>query len=290
MKRARLLSAILFTISLTPLAGALPGIPQQQAHAATQKTYTFGVVPQFEQRKLYATWKPVIDELEKRTGLAFNLATTLKIQDFEKAIARGEFDFAYMNPYHLVQVHDTQEYLPIVADKTPVRGLVVVRKDGPINEVADLNGKTVAFPSQNALAASLLVRSELDQVHHVTVLPLYVGTTSSVYLHVAKDLAAAGGGAEKTLQEQGASVQAQLRVIYTTRPCPSHPIAAHARVPKADREKVRKALLDLANTREGKEMLQKVPFQELIPVNYDDYAVMRKLGLEKYWQPIQHGN
>jgi phosphonate transport system substrate-binding protein len=290
MKRARILSAVLFIIFFTSIVSFLPRIHQQQAFAAAEKTYTFGVVPQFEQRKLYATWKPIVDDLEKRTGLKFNLVTTLKIQDFEKTIARGEFDFIYVNPYHVIQVHDTQGYIPLVADKTPVRGILVVRKGGPIEKPADLNGKTVAFPSPNALGSSLLVRADLENIYHVKVTPLYVTTHSSVYLHVAKDMAAAGGGAEKTFQEQDESLKSQLQVIYTTRSCPSHPVAAHPRVEKDVRDKVRKALLDMSETQDGKEMLLKVPAKQLIPVTYADYAIMRDWGLEKYWEPIQEGN
>src|SRR5512144_2029871 len=140
MKRAQLISLILFVVLITPLAGYVPGIQPQRACAATPKTYSLGVVPQFEQRKLYATWKPVVDDLEKRTGLKFDLVTTLKIQDFEKAIARGEFDFVYVNPYHVLQVHDAQGYIPLVADKAPLRGIVVARKGGPIEKPEDLNG------------------------------------------------------------------------------------------------------------------------------------------------------
>jgi phosphonate transport system substrate-binding protein len=278
MKRIRVLAVFLFVALLSPLA--------EQACAASDKTYTFGVVPQFEQRKLYATWKPVVDELSKRTGITFNLVTTLKIQDFEKAFMRGEFDFTYVNPYHVVQVHDSQGYIPLVADSVPLRGIVVVRRDGPIQKVGDLNGKTVAFPSPNALGASLLVRSDLDQVHHTSITPIYVTTHSSVYLHVVKDLVAAGGGVEKTLQEQSDEIKSQLRVIYTTRSCPSHPVTAHPRVPKEVREKVRKALLAMNETSDGKEMLLKIPVKQLIPVNYADYEIMRAWGLEKYWQTI----
>lgn len=290
MKMKRVLTVLFFAIFLTPLAGYLPAPLQQQACAAPNKTYSFGVVPQFEQRKLYATWKPIIDELEKRTGISFNLVTTLKIQDFEKSIAAGDFDFIYVNPYHVIQVHDTQGYIPLVADKVPVRGIAVVRKDGPIQKPADLDGKIVAFPSANALGASLLIRADLDQIEHVTISPIYVTTHSSVFLHVIKDLAAAGGATEKTLGEQDESIRSQLRVIYTTRACPSHPVAAHPRVPKNVRDLVRKELLAISETPAGKEMLSKVPARELIPVTYDDYAVMRAWGLEKYWQQIPGGN
>lgn len=280
MKHIRVLAFFLFTALFLP----------QHASAAPEKTYTFGVVPQFEQRKLYATWKPIVDELSKRTGLTFNLVTTLKIQDFEKAFMRGEFDFTYVNPYHVVQVRDAQGYIPLVADSAPLRGIIVVRKDSPIQKASELDGKTVAFPSPNALGASLLVRADLEQVHHASITPSYVTTHSSVYLHVAKDLVAAGGGVEKTLQEQSDDIKSQLRVIYTTRSCPSHPVTAHPRVPKEVREKVRKALLAMNEASEGKEMLLKIPAKQLIPVDYADYAVMRAWGLEKYWQPINEGN
>lgn len=287
MKQAHLRRAMLLAACFAPVMGYGPGRHSQQVFAAETRTYSFGVVPQFEQRKLYAIWKPIIEDLQKRTGFQFKLVTTLKIQDFEKAFMRGEFDFVYVNPYHVVQVQDTQAYQPLVADMAPLRGILVVRQGGPIEKPSDLNGQRVAFPSPNALGASLMVRSDLEQVHHVKTTPLYVTTHSSVYLHVIKGLAAAGGAVEKTLQEQDESIRSQLRVIYTTRSCPSHPVVAHPRVPRADQEKVRQALLDMGQSTQGKEMLKNVPVQQFIPVNFDDYAIMRSWGLEKYWQSIQ---
>lgn len=285
MKRNLWLVRFCFLIFLSASLWHFPGLEQYAAYAG-QKAYTIGVVPQFEQRKLYATWKPIIADLEKRTGLTFDLNSTLTIEAFEKAIERGEFDFLYMNPYHIVQVRDKQAYIPLVADKEPLRGILVVRKDSPMQTPADLNGKVVAFPSPNAIGATLLPKSDLGQLFQATVKPLYVKTHSSVYLHVAKDLAAAGGGVEKTLQEQGEELRSALRIIYTTRSFPSHPVAAHPRVPKDVREKVRRALLDMNDTPEGRAMLQKVPVEQFISVTYDDYKVMSSWGLEKYWQPV----
>lgn len=260
-----------------------PAVPDVSAGA---QTYTIGVVPQFEQRKLYAIWKPVVEDLEKRTGLTFDLNSTLTIEKFEKAIERGEFDLIYTNPYHIVQVHDKQGYIPLVADKVPLRGILVVRKDSKIRTPAELNGKVVAFPSPNAIGATLLPKSDLGQLFQATVTPLYVKTHSSVYLHVVKELAAAGGGVEKTLQEQSEAVRGALRVIYTTRSFPSHPVAAHPRVPRDVRDKVRRALLDMSVSPEGKELLKKIPVEQFVQVTYEDYGVMASWGIEKYWQPV----
>jgi len=258
--------------------------------ASTGTVYTVYVVPQFEQRKLYAVWSPIVEDLKRRTGLNFKLITTLNVDDFHKAHAWGEFDFVYVSSYTLTRFHDTQGYIPLVADAAPISGIVVVRKDSPIKSVADLDGKIVAFPSPYSIAASLLVRSDFDQIHHVQITPLNASTHSSVYLHVAKGLAAAGGGANKTLQEQSEPIREQLRVIYTTRSFPSHPIAAHPRVPREVRDKVRDAILAMAGTREGQEMLAKVPMTRPIPVTYADYSIMQGWNLDKYWPalPEQH--
>lgn len=255
--------------------------------ALAADSYTFGVVPQFEQRKLYAIWQPILDELEKRTGLAFSLKTTVKIQDFEKELCTsGGFDFIYTNPYHVLRLRKTQAYQPLVRDKAPLRGILVVAKEGPIKTLKDLDGKTVAFPTPNALGASLLMRADLERVHHIEVTPVYVKTHSSVYLHVIKGLTLAGGGVEKTLQEQDADIRNGLQVLYTTRDMPSHPIAAHPRVPAADALKVRAALLAMATDPVAKQLLVHVPIKQLIATSLDDYLVMADWDLEKYWEPV----
>lgn len=252
------------------------------AHAAAQ-TYTFAVVPQFEQRKLFTIWKPIVAELERRTGHSFKLVATLTIKDFERALSRGTFDFVYANPYHILKASHSQGYIPLVRDEAALRGVLVVRKDSPVQHISELDGKTVAFPSPNAIGASLLMRADLSRLHHTAVVPLYVKTHSSVYFHVVNGLAAAGGGVEKTLHEQDASVRDALRVLYTTREMPSHPIAAHPRIGKALRDEVQHALLEMGRTKEGLEMLDKVPISKVVATSLEDYTQMRGWGLESLW-------
>jgi phosphonate transport system substrate-binding protein len=100
---------------------------------------------------------------------------------------------------------------------------------------------------------------------------------------VVNGLASAGGGVEKTLQEQDPSIRDALKVLYTTREMPSHPIAAHPRVPKEVREKLRSALLEFGAAKEGREMLAKVPMEQVVSTSIDDYAAMRTWGLESLW-------
>jgi len=247
------------------------------------ESYSFAVVPQFEQRKLFAIWKPVVDELEKRTGLELKLVATLTVPEYERELSKGSFDFLYANPYHIMREAGRQKYIPLVRDGVPLHGILVVRKDSALRNLNELEGKTLAMPSPNALGASLLLRADLERLYHVKMNMLYVKTHSSVYLHVANGLVEAGGGVEKTLEEQDQPIRDALRVLYTTREMPSHPISAHPRVPKEAREKVRKALLDMAATSAGQALLAEIPIKHIVPAAIEDYLTMREWGLETYW-------
>ena len=251
--------------------------------SALAGTYSIGVAPQFESRKMFSIWQPIIGELEKRTGNQFKLVVPLTVTDFERELEKGSYDFVYANPYHIVRLSQKQSYLPLVRDKLPLRGILVVRKDSPIRNLKELDGKSLAVPSPNAIGASLLIRADLEHVHGVRMKMVNVKTHSSVYLNVLNGLTEAGGGVEKTLAEQDQPVQDALRVIYTTREMPSHPVAAHSRVDKTVREQARRALLELAATPAGKALLDEVPMQDPVPTTLEDYLVMRKWGLEAYW-------
>jgi phosphonate transport system substrate-binding protein len=265
------------------LAMAIVFIASLSSGWAGAATYTFGVVSQFEPRRMFAIWQPIIDELERRTGDRYKLTIPLTITEFEQKLDRGEFDFVYANPYHIMRVYPRQGYIPLVRDSVPLRGIVVVRKDSPVEGPRDLAGKLLAVPSPNSIGGSLLIRADLDRLFGVRVRIINVKTHSSAYLNALNGLADAAGGVEKTLAEQDPAVRNGLRVIYTTREMPSHPIAAHPRIDKSVREAVRKALLDMAATATGRTMLTDVPMRQPVSASIDDYLVMRNWGLESYW-------
>lgn len=259
------------------------GVLTATARAEASGTYTLGVVPQFEQRKLFAIWKPIVDELARRTGLDIRLRVTLTVPEFEGVLEKGGFDFVYANPYHIMRVAESQGYIPLVRDREPLRGILVVRRDSPIKRVEELAGKTLAVPSPNSLGASLLMRADLGRLYNTQMTVINVQTHSSVYLNVLNGLADAGGGVEKTLAEQEPAIRDGLRVLYTTRPMPSHPVAAHPRIAPETRELLRQAILDMAATPAGKALWNEVPMYAPVSASIEDYLVMRKWGLETFW-------
>lgn len=251
---------------------------------AEEHVYRFGVVPQFEPRKLADIWIPIIQELEQRTGLRFIMVGSPKIPDFEASFMAGEFDFAYMNPYHAMLAGEEQGYVPLVHDSgRKLSGVLVVHKDSPIQDVTELEGQKVAFPAPNALGASLLMRADLETIYGVKVRPIYVQTHSSVYLNVILNKAVAGGGVMSTLKSQSQEIQDKLRILYTTREMAPHPLTAHPRVPKEHQEAVRQALLDMAATDEGQALLNRIPMKSAASVSLEDYMVLKEWGLDDFY-------
>lgn len=251
--------------------------------AFADTVYKVGVVPQFNSRKVFSIWKPIITELEKSTGLKFKLVGTTKIPNFENEYLNGEFDFAYMNPYLMLKGHNRQGYIPLVRDVgRSLYGIVVVRKDSPISKVEELNGKLVAFPSANAMGASLVPRSDFNRIYNIKVIPRYVKTHTSVYLNVFKGLTVAGGGVQNTLDSQNKIVKQNLRVIYKTKTFAPHPIAAHPRVPERHRIRVKNALLELGKTKKGAALLSKIPITRIGEAGMKDYRVMEEFKLDEF--------
>lgn len=267
--------------TLCLLGIVLAGLPSP---SPAQQSYSFGIVPQFEARRLSEIWLPILAELEKRTGYHFRMVGSPRIPEFEAAFVQGAFDFVYLNPYHALVAGSEQGYEAIVRDGgRELFGVLVVRKDSPYQTVADLEGQAIAFPAPNALGAALLMRADLTRNFGLHYTASYVATHSSAYLNVILGEAAAAGGVMATLQRQDPFVRDHLRVLYETTRVPPHPITVHPRVPREVANAVQQAFLDMADTEEGAALLAKIPMRKAAKASQQDYEILRDLRLEDFF-------
>jgi phosphonate transport system substrate-binding protein len=251
--------------------------------SAADEPLTVGIVPQFPPEQVFMTWTPVLEAVESRLGIRLALRSFQSIPDFEAAFSRGELDIAYMNPYHAVMANRAQGYLPIVRDDDRrLSGVLVVRRDAGITDVAQLDGATVAFPSPNAFGASLYMRALLKEREKIDIRPTYVKTHTNVYRHVVTGRAAAGGGVRRTLEREPEGLQAQLRVLYETPGTYPHPIVVHPRVPGATRERIQQAFLALGREPATAGLLGRVQIPNPATTGLQDYRGLEKLGLERF--------
>lgn len=143
-------------------------------------TYTFSVVPQFKPAQLQQEWNPLIERISRETGIKLKLVIPPSIPKYEAELFKGMPDFSFMNPYQAAIAMKGGVYLPMLRDKKPLNGIVVVRKDSPYKKIQDLDGKIIGFPAPNAFGASLYIRARLSQDNPIKFTPKYLNNHNLV--------------------------------------------------------------------------------------------------------------
>ncbi|WP_347986282.1 phosphate/phosphite/phosphonate ABC transporter substrate-binding protein [Methylomonas sp. AM2-LC] len=260
------------------LLAASPAVAQKPV----QQQYSFYVVPQAAPLAIHSAWYPVLEKLSQATGLVFDLHVIATLQSFEVALLGDEPDFAFINPYQFLLTSRQQLYIPMLRDSSQLlTGILVVRKDSPITSIHDLNGQTLAFPSSNAFASSLFVRSDLA-TQGISIHPSYVNTHTNVYRSVLLGDVVAGGGVNNTFIREPLDVQQQLRILYRTPETIPHPLVANRRIPAAVREKITKAFISLAADPANATLFNAIQIPQPVVANASDYEALKNLHLENF--------
>jgi len=267
------------TFLLLVLTAALWG----GAACRASETFIVAVVPQFAPTQIYRDWTPLLTHLEQVTGYHFQLRVYDQIPRFEAELAQGIPDLVFMNPYHMVLAKQAHAYRPLVRDSTTLSGILVVRRNGAVKALADLNGQTLSFPAPNALGASLYLRALLAEKEGLKINPVYVGNHQNVYRQVLRGEVAAGGGVRKTFDKEAESVRAQLQILYSTPELAPHPLAAHPRVALAASKKIVEALLAMRLNPSGSMLLAGIQMPRPIEADFQrDYEPLVRLKLDRY--------
>lgn len=265
------------TIALTISLVSLQSLAEN-----TPKSLTFAVVPQQSAQRLAALWGPILNNIYNETGIKLQFKTAKNIPEFERQLAQGNYDFAYMNPYHFTVFNQSPGYKALAVRKDqPIKGIIVVAKDSPIDSIEALNEKILAFPSPAAFAASILPRANLNQ-KGITIKPRYVSSHDSVYLNVAKGIFPAGGGVQRTLNNTRPETRDKLKILWTSTGYTPHAIAAHPNIENSIQIKIQHALVNMKNSEKGKELLAALKIKKgLINANDSHWNDVRDLDLHE---------
>ncbi|MDH5692702.1 MAG: phosphate/phosphite/phosphonate ABC transporter substrate-binding protein [Gammaproteobacteria bacterium] len=250
-KKSVVISVVLYFCIVTPLP------------ALSQKSYSFAIVPQSSATEMVRVWTPFIRYLSKKTGEKFVFKTASTISAFEKRVGKQQYDFAYMNPYHYIIAEKEANYVAIAKQKDKkLEGILVVSDKSDIRDISQLSGKTIAYPSPAAFAATILPQAILlqkGQKNHSK----YVLSHESVYSTVSKGLYPVGGGIMRTFNALPAETKNSLRILWKSEGYTPHAFAVHSRVPSDVQEKVVNVLVAMHANEEGLRILKNLKMKNL---------------------------
>lgn len=239
-----------------------------------------GIVPQQAATALAKSWVPLLAEISQRSGLRLTFKTAPDIPTFETRMQQGEYDIAYMNPYHYTVFAKQPGYRAFAKEKgRKLVGIIVVAKDSPVQNLDQLRGKVVAFPAPAAFAASILPRAEFSK-QKIAINERFVSSHDSVYRGVAQGSFAAGGGIRRTLEAMDPAIATQLRILATTPAYVPHAFAAHPRLPAATLQKISAVLQGLDLDENGRQLLAPLSFKGIEAAEDKEWDEIRKLRID----------
>jgi phosphonate transport system substrate-binding protein len=251
---------------------------------AAEKAFIVAIAPQFSPTQTQRNWSPLLERLEKATGYGFQIRAYDQVSSFEAELDRGIPDLAFMSPHSLLLTHGSQGYVPLVRDgQTKLKGILVVKRNGAIHSVRDLDGKEMAVPSANAFAASLYMRALLAEKENVRLRTVVAGNHQNVYRQVMMGQVAAGGGIQTTLDKEPQGVRDRLTILYATPETAPHAFAAHPRVSPDIRKRITEAFLSLGADPANASLFHATQITKPVAADYDrDYAHLQSLKLDRY--------
>lgn len=253
--------------------------------SAQQHTLTLGVVPQQSAKKLAETWQPLVDYIEEFTGLQIVFKTAKDIPTFEANLANGDYDIAYMNPYHFVVFNDSVGYRALARQKDKlIKGIIVVHKDSSINSLEELDSLEIAFPAPAAFAATIITGGELRK-KNIAFNPRFVNSHDSVYMSVQRGFFEAGGGIVRTLNSIPEEISSDIRILWQSKGYTPHAIATHPEMDQSQREAILNALLAITNDASKAWVLEGLEFSGFISSNDNDWDDVRELGILSLSRP-----
>lgn len=257
------------------------GLASGHSALAGQTEITVGIVPQQSATELAKVWIPLLQEAAARSEIRLVFKTAPDIPAFEERLKQGEYDVAYMNPYHYTVFSRLSGYKAFAKEKNRrLVGIVVIAKKSPITDIRQLAGQSVAFPAPAAFAASILPRAEFSRLD-IPIQARYVNSHDSVYRGVAQGIFAAGGGIKRTLEAIDPEISSQLQVLATTPGYTPHAFAAHPRISDETVNKLLAALISLGADETGKKLLAPLSFKGIEPASDREWDEIRRLKIDQ---------
>lgn len=245
--------------------------------------------------KTFKAYQPLVEYLDQQLGQAFVLVIPKDFSEFERFVKEGNVDFTFQAPHTYVRLAHLYNREMLLQAMTPEgetrhRGVIIVRKDSPLQRIEDLKGKFVIFGAENDMAKSLSAKRLLAAGGLNPEKDLrgykYNGSCESIALNVFLKSADAGAVCDYSFKrinkpvdvDKGEIPADQLRILGQTEEVPTWIFAARMEVDPSLVARVNEALIVLSpKNKEHEEVLEAAEIRGFIKTKDSDYDQVRKI-------------
>ena len=242
------------------------------------------VHPYLPAAEIMKRFTPLADYLSRTVGRPVKVRIGRDYEHHISAIGTDRVDIAYMGPVSYVKLITRYGKKPLLARQEVggqpyLRGVIIVRQDSRLQELADLKGKRFAYGDPDSTMSHVIPQHLLQEAgvperalaHHA-----FLGSHKNVALAVLAGDYDAGAVKEEVFQELAPK---GLRARATTPPVADHVFVASAALPAALTESLRRALWALKDRSEGYAIMAAIHqnMYALVAAQDKDYDSLRAI-------------
>jgi ABC-type phosphate/phosphonate transport system substrate-binding protein len=270
LRRLAALGAVACALVATPAAAQL-------LFAVTE-----GVTYQATPKEIREKFEPIADVIAKTLRRDVRIVLVPAYDDARAGLGKQEYDFAFVHPAHVALAEiKANRYRTVAwtAGFTEYTVSLLAKSDAPYKSLTDLRGLTLVTPDPDSITA-WMVRAMLRQekfgekdlrvrtTRYQDAVPFYI---DNAFADVG---ATAANAVVKTWTGKGG------KVIGKSQSLPIKYIIASTRLAPTDAERVREALVGLANTDAGRKTLEVTGYKGFLAPNPAvDTSAIAWLGL-----------
>src|SRR3989442_2773326 len=199
-------------------------------------------------------WNPILRYVSERGGVPLQLKVAPTGPEHTAMVRRGELHFLYSN-HNFIKENEESGYRVFGRAKGDAeRGEIVVLKDSPIQSLADLEGREMAFPHTAAflgyhLPMDALLRKGINITGH------FAGTQEGAMTQLKAGRVVAAGVNAEVMRAYAQRENLAYRVLWSSDKFLNLALSAHPSVPAETVKAVRGAFLHIADEPEGAKVL-----------------------------------
>ncbi len=129
----------------------------------------FGVNPFIEPERIKKSYVPILERVCQSAGLRCRTLIVRSYDALSESVEKGIVDIGWFSPFAYVNAHQKcgADVLvtPKVLGRYSYNGYIIARKNGAVNSLNDLPGKTFAYVDEKSASGYLYARDMIKQNH-----------------------------------------------------------------------------------------------------------------------------
>ncbi len=261
---------------------------QSEGMGKKQEPLIFGFLPILSTQKLVARFGPLVDYLSEQLDREIRLETAPNYTEFVKRTNNEKrYDLLFTAPHFYYLAEREAGYRVIVrVDAPDMHAIIVAPKDSGMTSIQDLRNRSLSTVDPISLA-TVLVRTKLQETG---IDPDREITLVATPTHNASLLTALKKGTDAAslmltpYNRARPEVKERMLIIARTQGTPHMPIAAAPWLSETVVDIIKKSMLDLNETQQGKALLKHLSwpgFTTAAPQDYDQLEwVVQEIKLQ----------